>query len=60
MKPALRLQNVSKRYGIGANPAGDFNITESAKRLAKGTLQKFRALVRPGNSGGSPSVLLRV
>jgi lipopolysaccharide transport system ATP-binding protein len=49
MQPALRLENVSKRYGLGAQAAGDFNLTESARRFAKGTLQKLRALARPGS-----------
>jgi lipopolysaccharide transport system ATP-binding protein len=49
MHPALRVENVSKRYGLGAQTAGDLNLTESAKRIAKGTLQKFRALLRPGS-----------
>lgn len=52
MKPALRVENVSKRYALGANTTmmvGDLpNLTESAKRLAKGTYQKVRALLRPG------------
>lgn len=53
MNPALRVENVSKRYAIGANAdmmVGDLpNITESAKRLARGTFQKLRSLVRPGS-----------
>ncbi len=49
MPPALRVENVSKRYGLGAQAAGDLNLTESARRFAKGTLQKLRSLVRPGS-----------
>lgn len=53
MEPALRLESVSKRYAIGASTdmmVGDLpNITETAKRLAKGTFQKIRSLVRPGS-----------
>ena len=52
MYPSLRIENVSKRYAIGANldmMVGDQpNITESAKRLARGVYQKLRSLVWPG------------
>lgn len=49
MNPALRVENVSKRYGLGAQVAGDLNLTETARRFARGTIQKFRALLRPGS-----------
>jgi lipopolysaccharide transport system ATP-binding protein len=49
MHSALRVENVSKRYALGAQAAGDLNLTETARRLAKGTFEKFRALLRPGS-----------
>ncbi len=53
MNPALRIENVSKRYALGANVSmmvGDLpNITESARRLARGTYQKLRSLLKPGS-----------
>ena len=46
MKPAIRAENLSKRYRIGANPTGDLNLTESVKRIVRGTFSKVRSLVR--------------
>ncbi len=49
MYPALRIENVSKRYAIGQNQTGDLNLTEIARRFASGTVQKLKALIRPGS-----------
>lgn len=49
MQPALRVQNVSKRYALGNTLSGSLNLTETARRFAKSTMQKLRSLVQPGS-----------
>jgi lipopolysaccharide transport system ATP-binding protein len=53
MHPALRVENVSKRYAVGVTlnmMVGDLpNLTETARRFAKSTFRKVRSLLQPGS-----------
>ena len=49
MNPAIRVQNVSKCFRIGAAPTGGFNLTERLGAVATSTWRKFKQLVAPGN-----------
>lgn len=47
MTVAIRVENVSKRYRLGAAPVGTFNLSEALKRAARNTLAKLKQLVSP-------------
>jgi lipopolysaccharide transport system ATP-binding protein len=47
MKPAIRVENLSKRYSVGTNPAGDLNLTESMRKSVRNVYRKVRSLVSP-------------
>ncbi|MFO0938489.1 MAG: ABC transporter ATP-binding protein [Gemmataceae bacterium] len=47
MTAAIRVQNLSKRYRLGAAPVGTFNLSESIKRSVKNLGSKFKQLVSP-------------
>ena len=56
MKPAIRVENLSKRYKIGAGPAGFWNLTEVIKSTVKSTWGKLQALAAPGTISDSANV----
>ena len=47
MTPAIRVDNLSKCFRIGASPTGDKNLTESVKSVIRNTAQKIRGLIKP-------------
>jgi lipopolysaccharide transport system ATP-binding protein len=50
MHPAIRIQNLSKRYRLGAGPVGQSNATEMVTRAVKAAWQKVRQLAAPAAS----------
>ncbi|HEY2786233.1 MAG TPA: ABC transporter ATP-binding protein [Fimbriiglobus sp.] len=47
MHPAIRIQNLSKRYRLGTAPVGHANATEMVTRAVKSAWQKVRQLSGP-------------
>lgn len=48
MNPAIRVQNVSKCFRIGAAPNGGLNLTERLGAVATSTWRKLKQLAAPG------------
>lgn len=48
MNPAIRVERLSKRYQVGALPAGFANLSQSLKSAARGTYSKLKNLAMPG------------
>ncbi len=48
MNPAIRIQNLSKSFTLGASASGQSNLSESFKRLGKTVASKLGGLFRPG------------
>jgi lipopolysaccharide transport system ATP-binding protein len=47
---AIRVENLSKRYRLGAAPVGAFNLSEVIRRSLRNTASKFRQLLNPAAS----------
>ena len=56
MKPAIRVDNLSKRYKIGASSTGFWNLTEAIKTTVNSTWGKLKSLAAPGTISDSASV----
>jgi lipopolysaccharide transport system ATP-binding protein len=48
MKPAIRIENLSKRYRVVTGPNGGTNATEFLTRAVKDTWRKVKTLADPG------------
>jgi lipopolysaccharide transport system ATP-binding protein len=48
MKPAIRVENLSKRYRVVTGPNGGTNTTEMLSRAMKETWRKMKTLADPG------------
>jgi lipopolysaccharide transport system ATP-binding protein len=48
MKPAIRVENLSKRYRVVTGPNGGTNATEMLTRAVKDTWRKVKTLADPG------------
>jgi lipopolysaccharide transport system ATP-binding protein len=48
MKPAIRVENLSKRYRVVSGPNGGTNTTEMLTRAVKDTWRKVKTLADPG------------
>jgi lipopolysaccharide transport system ATP-binding protein len=47
MTTAIKVENLSKWYRLGANPVGTFNLSETIKRTIKGAASKVKQLFNP-------------
>jgi lipopolysaccharide transport system ATP-binding protein len=47
MTAAIRVENLAKRYRLGAAPVGSFNVSEMIKRTVTNTVGKVRQLFNP-------------
>ncbi|OWK43712.1 ABC transporter ATP-binding protein [Fimbriiglobus ruber] len=50
MKPAIRVENLSKRYHIGRAPTGFSNLTETVRTVARSTWGKLKQLAAAGEA----------
>jgi lipopolysaccharide transport system ATP-binding protein len=47
MTIAIKVENLSKRYRLGAAPVGSFNVSEMIQRTVRNTVGKFKQLFNP-------------
>ena len=47
MHPAIRVENLSKCFRIGATPTGSLNVSESVRAAARSTWRKLKRLATP-------------
>ncbi len=51
MHTAIRVENLSKCYRIGATPTGSLNVSESVRAAARSTWRKLKRLATPDSVG---------
>ncbi len=56
LKPAIKVESLSKRYQVGQLPAGFANLSQSVKSAARATWGKLKSLAVPGSIGDEAEV----